>query len=480
MTFLQPIAFEVNAASGSSGNGGGFDDTSGTPGTNYAWGAGQTTIAYTDIAATGAVAVGTSVARPFIAADVGNVINLTAGTNIVTGRFQIISVSAGAATFDRNIATAAATGGTGTLGGSLATIQQGINACFISTGAVPDSRCYVKKGAYTGTIALITTSSVGPTKYRNRVIGYFTTHGDQPLISSGNQPSYAVGSGAGVAGMTISTSGFSIENITFDGTVSSGTKGTTGVNITSTFNSLYNCKVTTFSAEGMAFASNCAAIGCEVTACAGTTGAINTSNGAIVAFCWIHKNTKGGIAAGNANSIFRNIISNNTQDGVTSNLNCLIVGNTFYGNRDGIRASNSYDAAIASLWQGNIFAKGTGYGINFPTTPAPPTLFPVTDYNAFYSNTTANYNNLTAGTHDVAISINPFNSSDANLASETAPDWGLNATSSAGASLRAAGFPGALSALTTTVGFADIGLAQHQDSGGAGGGLLTYSALDGL
>lgn len=478
MAFNQLIAFEVDKATGNDANGGGFDDTSGTPGTNYAWGAGQTTIAYTDLATVGVSAVVTSVARAFIAADVGNVVNITAGTNFTTGRYQILSVSAGAATLDRNATTGVGAGGTGTLGGSLLTIQTGINAAFINTGAVADCRVYIKKGAYVGTVALLTTASVAAVKYKCRVIGYNATHNDIPTIASGNQPTYAVGSGAGVNGIDISTqTGYSIENITFDGTVSSGTAGVKGVNLTALYNRIINCKIMNFSAEGfISSAGGTSLFNSEVTGCAGTNSAVQipqSANGSsLIAYNWIHKNTKTAISTVFGQTIAYNIISNNSgasSDGISGDIfGTTIFGNVFYNNgRDGIRATNAYDATISSLWLNNIFAKNGGVGINLLTALPPPTNSLVSvNYNAFYSNTGGNYNNMTASANDVSVAINPFVSSDANLASETSPNWALNNTANAGASLRAAGFFGTLSALSTTTGFQDIGAFQHQDSGG--------------
>lgn len=469
--FLQPIAFEVDAATGNDTNGGGFDAVSGVPGTNYAWGAGQTTIAYTDLTTTGAVAILHSVARPFIAADVGNVVNIVSGTNFTAGRYQIISVSAGAATVDRNCATGVGATGTGTLGGSLLTIQAGINAAFINAGAVDSSRVYVKKGAYTGTVALTTSGSVSTSLYRDLISGYFTTHDDLPSISSGNQPTYSVGSGAGVNGINVSTSGVHLENITFIGTATSGTRGVVGLNWTGQYGSMTNVKVTGFSSIGVAISvGQVSFTNGEIT---GTSGnGINLATGNLVANSWIHKNTLAGIAAGNySNTIYGNIISNNTTDGVQVTAAAFIFGNTIYGNRDGIATTGSiFDPNIAVFWQNNVITNNSRYGINVTTTVPAPTQYPTINYNAFYSNTTANYNGITAGVGDVAISVNPFNSSTANLTAETAPDWGLNSTASAGASLRAVGFPGNLSALTTTTGFRDIGPFQHQDSGTGGGG----------
>jgi hypothetical protein len=66
----------------------------------------------------------TSATHNFVAADVGNLIQITAGTNWTTGFYQIVSVAANAATLDRAVGTAVSlTNGTFAVGGALLTIQ---------------------------------------------------------------------------------------------------------------------------------------------------------------------------------------------------------------------------------------------------------------------------------------------------------------------------------------------------------------------
>lgn len=475
MAFNNTIAFEVDAATGNSVNGGGFDNTSGTPGTNYAWGAGQTVISYTDLATVGVSAIVTSVGRAFIAADVGNVLNITSGTNFTSGRYQIASVSAGAATLDRNCTTGVGASGNAKLGGSLATIQQGINAAFISAGAVESCAVWVKKGAYTSTLALTTSGSVGTANFNFRILGYNSSHNDNPTPQSGNQPTFAVGSGAGVNGLDESSScGYRIGYITFLGAVTSGTAGVIGINSTSAYITVFACKVSGFSSHGMKGTGQQTMFAMSEAVSNGGVGIYCTNYGKIICN-WSHKNTSHGIQMDSTVAgCVGNLVTNNGARGIDLGdpygANCS--GNTIYGSgTDGIRLGpNSYDLVLGNICFNNIIAKSGGWGItNAGIVPSNQTTVGTLDYNAYYSNTAGNLQNGVAlNTHDVAISINPFNSSDANLASETSPDWGLNNTASAGASLRAAGFPGNFADLTTTTGYKDIGAVQHQDSGGGG------------
>lgn len=488
MAFNQRIAFEVDAATGSDSNGGGFDDTTGTPGTNFAWGAGQLATAITDLACAGAGSTFTSATLSALsggAACVGNVINVTSGANATTGRYQILSQASGTFTVDRAISTGAVSGGAGTLGGSLLTIQKGIDCAFINAGAVADSRVYIKKGAYTGTVALTTSGAVSSSKRYSRILGYFTAHDDTPTVASGNQPTFAVGSGAGVNGLTLLSSGFFIASITLVGTATSGTKGAKGVNFSSnaSFSTLYNCKIDNFTSEGFdaGLATNDAQVAlldCEVTRCGSGTAAVRgltngSMNGLTVERCYIHDNVGAGIdldpGAGGSGAVIDCIIANNlgaSSDGVRATYAAVIRGNTIYGNgRDGVRSTfgSTQGAMLVGVCRNNIFAKNAGYGFNLVNAPAAPNAFLTIDYNAFYANTLGARNNIAASQHDVDISANPFNSSDANLAAGTNPDWGLNSTAAAGAALRAAGSPG-IPGLATTTGYRDIGAVQHQDS----------------
>lgn len=476
MAFNQRMAIEVDAAVGADVNGGGFDDTTGTPGTNYAWGVNQAVTAYTDLASAGAGSTVTSAAHPFGATHVGNIINITGGTNFTTGRYQVSSVAGVTATLDRAVTTGVGSAGTGNLGGALATQQKGFDVAFINAGAVADCRCYIKQSAYTGTLALVTAGSVAINTIRNRVIGYFAVHDDDPTPQSGNQPSYAVGSGAGVNGLTITTAGFSFENLTLDGTVSSGTAGVKGVSVGSSYHRLTNCRIKNFSAEGYSStASNLVAASLffiEVTGCAGTTASVVCGGQTQqVIYCDFHKNTKCGLYSPNGYNatVIDTLLTNNSgasSDGAQMDFGNVFMGNVVYGNgRDGLRVNGPYNLALSFPCFRNIFAKNAGYGLSNVTAPLNPQRIVTSNFNAYYSNTLGARNNIAAGDNDVAVTVNPFVSTDANLAAETSPDWSLNATPGAGASIRA--MPMAMPGLAAPLSYRDPGVYQHLDSPGA-------------
>jgi hypothetical protein len=187
MALASSCVWEVRPGAGASTGGGAFDPMSGTPGTDYSqqnaaevsWkAAGGTYI--NDLASVATTNVLTSAARAtalgntggFQAADVGNLINITAGTHFTAGRYQIMSVDVnGNATLDRDCDDGSnATAGTGYLGGAVDLIQT------INTLVRPGNTVYIKAGTNTLTdaVALVDGTIALPIAY----IGYSTTRGD--------------------------------------------------------------------------------------------------------------------------------------------------------------------------------------------------------------------------------------------------------------------------------------------------------------
>lgn len=192
MTLAASVVWEVDAATGNNAYGGGFDPVSGTPGRDYTYGVYQATYDYTDIVigTAGNEANGTSVGRPFVANDVGNILNVKSGVNFTVQRCQIMSVAGGVATFDKGLGTAEATGGTGTLGGALASLVSVESA----TGIIPvvaGNTVHVKKATYTASGAANYGGNDGTNVLPIKVIGYTTARNDAttgtncPLINMG-------------------------------------------------------------------------------------------------------------------------------------------------------------------------------------------------------------------------------------------------------------------------------------------------------
>lgn len=144
-----------------------------------------------------------------------------------------------------------------------------------------------------------------------------------------------------------------------------------------------------------------------------------------------------------------------------------VAGNSFYNlASDAIRFDQS-SALYQGLITNNIFELIGAYAVNGNS------IKPINSYvrnNFFKSVTSGPYQRFATLGGDVNLSGSPF----------TAPashDFSLNNSASAGAAVRAAGWPGVVPFGT---GYLDGGALQHQDSGGGGGGTSVYQGLHGI
>jgi hypothetical protein len=218
-----------------------------------------------------------------------------------------------------------------------------------------------------------------------------------------------------------------------------------------------NCWATRFSDFG--FLSQSTGLIQRAWASAGVSGARHgiRSDNAIV----IESAATGNACAGvfhSAASVFARCFSINNTGG--SSIGCEIASSgvlldfVAYGN-------GSHGVSVT--WAGGMVAVrnailygNTGKGINSSTT----LTWADADYNAFGSNTGGDRSGVSAGSHDVSLSGNPFVNSGATLNSlaDVFANFALNSTAGAGAACRSAG----------ATSYSDIGAVQHQDAGGGG------------
>ncbi len=126
--------FEVHQA-GNDTNGGCF--ITGSSGTDFSQ-QNAAQVAYTDLVIDPVTNTNiTSVGNPFGATDVGNCIRITGGTGFTTGLYYVVSVTTLVATLDRAVGTTSSTGGTGNLGGALATLTQLVADMCLSVSNYP-------------------------------------------------------------------------------------------------------------------------------------------------------------------------------------------------------------------------------------------------------------------------------------------------------------------------------------------------------
>lgn len=446
---------------GADTNGGGFKP--GATGTDFSQ-QDSAQYALTGLTTSG---ISTTIASATSAADmVGNIIQITGGTNFITGFYEIVSVSLGVSiTLDRNCTSGIGAAGTGNVGGGLLTVQKG------NDGAINSNTVWIKYHATnkytttTGTTFTNTGSAAAPKAFR----GYEVTHGD----STGNKPLMTTATDSTVLCKVGTVTGCIWRNINFSNTASvrsrafSSNAGYVG------WLTFAGCKFTGFT-DGIEFSDiiDYASRDTQVNSCEFTTitgNCLRFGGGtAVVRGCKFYSCTGDGIlievsGVGSA-SIYSSLFSQvnhgiNTDSGTdsipASNVLIMVDQCSFANNvSDDILIQNTTRAINVTNCIGyNNGTGGSGKFINAPNQ-LPGFWF---NYNAYAS---GDLTNVTAGASDVNITGDPFTASGSN-------DFSLNNTAGAGATCRNAGFPSATGPGTFGAGYGDIGALRHQDAGGA-------------
>ena len=464
-------AWEVRPGVGLDTNGGCY--VTGSSGTDYSQ-QNAAQYAFTDLASVSSLVV-SSASHNFVAADVGNCINITAGTGFTPGVYQIVSVLANQATLDASPGTVGV-GGTYAVGGALAT------PAFAYASAVSQNTIYGKQtGSYTVTSAQeLSGQNAQPISF----IGYKTTRGDGAASPGcGNCFTWTTATNS-IDLMSISDA----SNYLFQNVIFSTTAGTPGLgfhangspNGTSGLIHLTNCSLRGFSvgisglfSQQYAFTT----IILENTEIETSVGKGVANDGAtIIIGCYVHNNGDDGLytdgSTGGVSGPFfvsHSIIKSNGGKGVNFNntnnngtnpsyiwpilLNNAIINNT----SDGVAISVNQTGAPGSVvaWN-NIIDSNGGYGINgIGTSPLGIGMISFRS-NAYRANSSGALHQLPAGTGDVTLSADPFVNRAAN-------NFALNSTSGGGAACKQAGFPGVLPVGGT--GYIDIGPLQSQGGG---------------
>jgi hypothetical protein len=453
MALSSATVLEVRTA-GVDTNGGGF--VTGATGTDFSQ---QNAAQYSGTnlacaAGTTNPSVITSATHNFVAADVGNLIQITAGTNWTTGFYQIVSVAANAATLDRAVGTAVSlTNGTFAVGGALLTISKAL-AIMTITGM----QTYVKAGTYSIASGLSTSAGINTAVGFARLIGYNTSRGDLAPPTALTRP--VIQASANLTGLTDNNGGFRIENFTFDGNSKVGTS----LDLNGAYTVVYNCIIKNWAPTGNgALHLGADGVGLylsEVTANAGSDVAIY-ANGTVsfIVGNYVHDN-----ASSSADTVFLNgrvIVEDNifaTNSGATATLfnnfiQATVRRNVFYNNSgSGIGNPGAY--ALEGEISNNIFVNNAGWGINLSTAS------PVRDdcmihHNAYFGNVSGARNGSNAGVGDVTLTASPF-------VNPAGGDYSLNQTVGAGGACRSAGYPGQM--IGGGTGYMDIGILQGQQN----------------
>lgn len=461
------LAWEVRST-GSDNNGGGFDPSVASPGTDYSQ---QDTaqIAYTDLVIGATTTQFTSSAHPVTSAIVGDTIQIISGAGCTTGFYNIRSQASSIATTDRSLGTAASTC-TANLGGGLATPKKAVDS------HVAGNQIYVQcPGTYTqtATITVASESFYSSTTIPTAIRGYKTSHGDRgasscrPLLTTATNstPLFNLASSLG---------------LTFDSVQLSNTAATRAVGIEANNSSnddllfLYNVSMDGFTQFlygdfGVPFTLTVTAVFSEFKNQSGNLSGIQV-NGGYFYRDYFHGNGTGAVIeyvrnSGDMNPLVvdHSIFASNgiaiQSDANTADYRdrLRIVFSDFDSNTDAIKFPNGSSYIDAEI-DCNAFTNQTGWAVNGVNSGQPPAM--LAHYNAFYNNTSGTWRNMSATSGaaasigDITLTANPWTSGS---------DFTPNSTAGGGAALKNACSFGALGGTD----YAYVGAIAPQASAGS-------------
>jgi hypothetical protein len=441
------LVWEIRPGVGVAANGGGF--VAGATGTDFSQ---QDAAQYTftnlaSVTGTTNPCIVTSVSHNFVAADVGNLLHVTAGTNWIPNFFQIVSVAANAATLDRACGTAAViTNGTFAVGGAIAALAPAVQA----TGRVGSNRFYVKATGtltITATLTLNTTVTASSTVPPNRIIGYTSSRTDKgkASVTLSTNTGLTAFDGTGITG-------WYLENLNINcSSLGTSTGIALGDNSYAINVKVSNCTIAGISLTTSNFES---VIDSEVTGCtsACTAAILQVGNGGQILRNWIHDNASPGLKFSNRGTIIFNLFSNNT--GATSDAivsasgdGGVILNNTIYGSgRDGIRFTGD-DLVDQITIRNNLIVNSAGQGITGALNAGSPALSQY-DGNAYFNNAGTRTNMDDTGAVNAIDAVSPYtNTLDVILTADpfvnaAGNNFSLNNTTGGGAAARYSGTPG--------------------------------------
>lgn len=381
-------------------------------------------ITYTDLASTGAGLTVTSVLNPFNKSQQGNTIVITGGTNFTPGRYVIASVSGVTATLigAANSSTGVAAGGTGGLGGALATPWKTIGI------AVANNYIFVQGGSGPSIYQLGTAMawSVGVS-----IEGYSLTHGDIPQGTT--RPVLQAAAGTLILLNQGTTTNQIIRCFILDGNSQSAITGYNNAGNRCTINYMHAKGCTTGFSASTAYVEMCSADSCGTGFSSSNTWYCSATNCTAIGF----------VNSGHFS------IAVNCPIGFSITAGTTISSSIAYACTTVGFAANSVPNML-----NNCIAEACGGGFSIDNSPGAGA------FRCFAYNNTTNFSAASGGIVDITVlTASPFTNA-AGL------DFSLNNTAGGGALVRAAGLPGTFPSNVNTTAYQDSGAAQHQDSGG--------------
>lgn len=409
MAIADETVWEVRAGDGDDTNGGGF--VRGASGTDYSQqDAAQASPTDLAIDATDSTII-TSTTLGSDDGLVGNLINVTAGTGFTTGRYEILSHSGGQYTLDRSCGTTSSTGGSGKVGGALATLSEAASAAAEYNHAF----C---TGTFTETLTM---------QQRNTVwIGYSSSRTDGGYATIDAESTRANCIHPGANKVTCQFLNWICEDATSHG-IEGNDKwclhnvvvrncGDRGINGTQG-NLLTACEAYGNTNEGMLVANN----------------DYGSASG-----CYSHDNGGAGfrLLNGFCGGLIDCIADSNTGNGIEIRDDCdaaLLLRCTSYNNgADGVGFEDTPETPWAVVIRSCIFANNTGYAVDGSALNADPVID--IDHCLYYSNTAGDLNAVKdrhGNTDDNCKGANDVSGSDPLFLDPANGDFGLDENSPA-------------------------------------------------
>lgn len=394
------------------------------------------------------------------AADVGNVIQIRAGTGWTTGWYEITAQDGTYWTLDRSPAAAGSANlGTYSMGGALASPGKLGEALANSNSRASGMNCWIKSGTYTitTTAANVSNGRVSlPSAIMLKVEGYNSTRGDlgtKPILSAGSQTSFTIFTTNG----DFNNKQQFIINLEFNGNSQTSVRGISAI-VNSYKDRIWRCRAKNCTNVGFFGSSDfveCVAESCNigfqpsgVATFYGCVSFSSTSDGFLLSSTVANMSMVNCISYSNGGKGF------NTSSGYTHTfVNCVAHGNTGDGfdfQTYGMQVAINCIATSNGGWGFNLSNRDT-FLLNC----------------AGRSNTTGNIDTTTVPFVNqgfVALTADPYQNA-------AGADFRLNSTAGGGAALRGLGI-----GVAGQTDSQDIGAVQT--AAGSGGSPAVYDPLN--
>lgn len=469
MAIPATVDFEVRSDGAATG-GGGFDRTAG--GTNYSLqAAAQKTGADLTMHATDNTKV-QPVAAGVAAADIGNIVNITAGTDWTPGRYVITAQDGTYWTLHASPSAAAnANLATYYMGGALASPETVAGASPIVVGG---NIIYVLGGTHTLGATWNILADGDATGGKVWIVGYTSTRtkwntDTRPIVTSATNSIHLISlNGANYLG---------IRNIQFTHTAVTRGKGIHLVTGDSSFVHVDRCIFDGVSlaidGAGSRVINHLTMTSNEAKNCTSTTAVVRNDGSAFLFGNDIHDNLGAAYYTNYSNTLVAigNLFDTNTygiRDATTNRTGYYhIIGNSFVDNSsDAIEFAGGASQQIHLTLLNNVFYGSGTWNVDCGSETAAEMAYRTyfVDFNAAAPGASGDYNGLNDGPNDITLTVDPFTN-------RATRDFSLNNTAGGGAACRAARFPATLAGVTD---YGDIGALDHQDAAAGGVPPMVY------